>query len=540
MANASAVQLFWVLVTAPLVATAAPAGEPPVPSAAELQKLLATYAEYEALAPAEKAKTERPIFEYPPLSKAGAAAWRKALWQAWVERLKSTVPRKPPAKLAFPSAWQRAGNVVLACVRADCWEKPDAKTTVTMRFGAATVGAKPEKGWPVFINLHGGGPNPRANDEGWVVAMRQYPVKQGLYVCPRSPVDSVGSWNDPRAAAAMERLIAELPARWEIDPNRVYLMGFSMGAIGVFHLGPLMPDRWAAVAGSSGFSYLGAQGRAAPDNLRNLPTMIQIGTQDLNFQRYPLAKAFAEALQGLHQGDPAGYRLEYKEHPGQKHMIDDRDTPEWLGKFTREPRPQRIVWQQPLLPLPFGKEDMPKLLERNYAFAGYLRHRFYWLRNDSPAVFQYLVASRQGNDFHLEQARHVERLTLLLDDRLADLDQPVRVLGGGKELVKTRVARTVLALVASLVEYADPELMFCAELTVSAPDSVAEMDRRTLTTAADRRARAQDRMALKRFADAAADLEAALTLLPAGQLPNLRADLETALKAYSSATKQRP
>ena len=66
------------------------------------------------------------------------------------------------------------------------------------------------------------------------------------------------------------------------------------------------------------------------------------------------------------------------------------------------------------------------------------------------------------------------------------------------------------------------------------------MDRRTLTTAADRRARAQDRMALKRFADAAADLEAALTLLPAGQLPNLRADLETALKAYSSATKQRP
>lgn len=520
--RARAACVVWFLATLMLPAVGAAAEEPPVPPAVELTKLLTAYAAYEGLPPAEKAKAKRPKFDYPPLSREGASAWKRALWNAWVEHIKAEKPEKPPTRLAFPAAWQKAGNIVLGFVQTDFWEKPDVTSKVTMRYGAMTVGTKPEKGWPVFINLHGGGNNPQVNDEGWVVTLRQYPVKQGLCVCPRAPVNTTGSWNDPRSIAALERLIAELQVRWEIDPDRVYLMGFSMGAIGVFHLGPSMPDRWAAVAGSSGFTYLGARGLAAPENLLHLPVMIQIGTKDMAFQRYPLAKAFAAALKELRRSNGDGYLLEYREHAGQGHMINDRDTPVWLAKFTRDPLPKRIVWHQPLLPVPYGKEDLPKVLERSYAFAGYLRHRCYWLRNDSPTVFQRLAVSRAGNDFRIEEACHVERVTLLLDDRMADLDKPVRVLAGERECAQGKVPRTVSALVASLVEYRDPGLMFCAELEVKAPDSVAEMDRRLLTTAADLRLRAQNRLALKRFAEAAADLEAALKLEPAGAHAMLR------------------
>jgi tetratricopeptide (TPR) repeat protein/predicted esterase len=511
------------ILLAPMTAVA---GEASVPPPAELQKLLATYAEYESLSPAEKAKTKRPVLAYPPLSKEEAAAWSKALAEAWMERLKSTPPQKAPERLGYPLGWRKAGNITLSWTQADFWEKADEKTTVLMRFAAMTVGEKPAMGWPVFINLHGGGPDPQVNDNGWVVTMGQYPVKQGLKVCPRAPVDSVGSWNDPRSAAALEQLILQLSRQWEIDRNRVYLMGFSMGAIGTFHLGPLMPDRWAAVAGSSGFSYLGTRSRAAADNLRNLPLMIQIGTRDMDFQRFPLAKAFAGAIQDLHRGDPTGYQLEYKEHAGLQHMITDADTPGWLQKFTRQTRPERIVWQQPLLAPPAGKEDTAKILERNYGFAGFFRRRFYWLRNDAPAAFQRLVVGRAGNTFRIEQAFHVDRVTLLLDDRLADLDKPVRVMGGGKELIQTKVSRTVTALVASLVEYGDPELMFCAELDVPAPDSMAELDKSQPTTAAEWRSRAQQRLALKRFTEAAADLEAALKLDPQSAPASLRALLD--------------
>jgi len=242
--------------------------------------------------------------------------------------------------------------------------------------------------------------------------------------------------------------------------------------------------------------------------------MIQIGTADTDFQRYPLARSFAAAIRGLGQQARSGYRLEYKEHPGQGHAIDDRDTPGWLAAFSRDPLPTRVVWHQPLLPLPIGTADTTKLLERHYPFHAYLRRRCYWLRNDAPAAFQRLDVTRAGNEFRIDTACHVDRLTLLLDDRFVDLDAPVRVLAGERELVARRVPRTVDAIAASLVEYGDPALMFCAELEVTAPDSVAEMEQRNLTTAAELRARAQNRMALKRFADAAADLEAALRLEP--------------------------
>lgn len=67
--------------------------------------------------------------------------------------------------------------------------------------------------------------------------------------------------------------------------------------------------------------------------------------------------------------------------------------------------------------------------------------------------------------------------------------------------------------------------MFCAELDVAAPDGVAELEQRQPAQAGDLRTRAGDRLALKRFADAAADLEAALRLdaaNTAGQLQHLR------------------
>lgn len=509
-------ELRWCAVAAfVLAAPGVRAAEPVVPPAADLAALLARHEEYAALSPERRARTKRPQSDHPPLSKEAAAEWSRGLWAAWKERLAARKPDGPQQPLGFPAGWLKPDSgVTVGTVQADGWKSPEENVRVTMRYGARTAGAKPERGWPVFINLHGGGNNPQVNDQGWAASMNQYPVQQGLCVSPRSPVDTAGSWNAPTSIAALERLLVELPATWDIDPDRVYLMGFSMGGIGVLHLGPSLPDRWAAVAASSGFAYLGARGRAAPENLLNLPVMIQVGTADMAFQRYPLAKAFAEAVRALGRQAGSGYRLEYKEHAGRGHGIDDRDTPAWLAACRRDPLPKRVVWHQPSLPLPLGTADTPALLERDHSFHAYLRRRCYWLRNDAPAAFQRLDVSRAANDFRIDAACHVPRLTLLLDDRFVDLDAPVRVLAGERELVATRVPRTVDALAASLVEYGDPELMFCAELDVAPPDSVAEMEQRQLTTAAELRVRAHDRMALKRFADAAADLETALQLEP--------------------------
>jgi len=47
--------------------------------------------------------------------------------------------------------------------------------------------------------------------------------------------------------------IAEVERAYKIDPERIVLMGFSMGGAGVWHIGAHYPDRWAAVSPGAGF-----------------------------------------------------------------------------------------------------------------------------------------------------------------------------------------------------------------------------------------------------------------------------------------------
>jgi hypothetical protein len=48
--------------------------------------------------------------------------------------------------------------------------------------------------------------------------------------------------------------IASVQKRYQIDPQRIVLRGFSMGGAGAWHLGLHYPDRWAAVESGAGFN----------------------------------------------------------------------------------------------------------------------------------------------------------------------------------------------------------------------------------------------------------------------------------------------
>ena len=384
-----------------------------------------------------------------------------------------------------------------------------------MQYGTRVFGQKPEGGWPLFINLHAGGNNPAENNRCWGLTKSQYAIGTGLYLCPRSLRDLAESWYDPLNYVLLDRILAEAFALWDVNPDKVYLMGFSMGGWGVMHLGPALPDRWAAVSASSGAGFVGATGRSQPDNLRNTPILIQVGGNDLDFGRQPLSRAFAAALKGFHERDPAGYEVEFKEHAGQGHQILDGDAPDWLARHTRDPLPGRIVWQQPIPTHGNSKEYVDKLNERDWAVAANYQRQVGWLRNETPGAYQRIVARRDANTVTIEEAEHVEELVILLDDRMADLDKPVRVLCGGKELASITPLRTVDALIASLVARGDPRLMFSAELTVKPGDITAVLEGKKLTTVEDLMRRARHREAKGRFTEALDDMDAVIKLDPA-------------------------
>ena len=80
-----------------------------------------------------------------------------------------------------------------------------------------------------------------------------------------------------------------------------------------------------------------------------------------------------------------------------------------------------------------------------------------------------VVAQRSGQKVEITSVEKVGKLLIRLDDRMADLDKPVTVTHGGKELFAGTPARTVGVLVKTLFGRGDPKLMFDAEVSVELP-----------------------------------------------------------------------
>jgi predicted esterase len=95
---------------------------------------------------------------------------------------------------------------------------------------------------------------------------------------------------------------------FNVDENRIYLMGHSMGGGGALHLGEKYADIWAAVAGvapaAMGFTWSGDQ------KLSDVPLLIIVGEEDSLIQG---SGQLAGQLKDLN------FKVEYKSLPGLDH-----------------------------------------------------------------------------------------------------------------------------------------------------------------------------------------------------------------------------
>ena len=66
----------------------------------------------------------------------------------------------------------------------------------------------------------------------------------------------------------------------------------------------------------------------------------------------------------------------------------------------------------------------------------------------------------------VEKAEKVDKLLVRFDDRFADLDDPVKVVSGGKELFSGEVSRTIAVLAKTLAGRGDAGLVFDGEVEV--------------------------------------------------------------------------
>ena len=312
----------------------------------------------------------------------------------------------------------------------------------TMRLLVKQFGQAPTTGAALYISMHGGG-NAAAhvNDQQWQNQIKLYEPEEGFYVAPRAPTNTWNMWHEAHMDDLIDRLILAYVVCKNVDPNRVYLMGYSAGGDGVFQLAPRMSDRFAAVSMMAGHP-----NETKADGLRNVPFALFMGGDDDAYNRNKLAEQWREELARLAKEDVGGYEHFVQIYPNMGHWMKskDREVLPWFKKFTRQAWPKKIVWLQD---------------DRTHS-------RLYWLGVDKSLAKERtkIVAEVVGQEIRV--ISEVSPIKLYLNDLLLDLNQPVKVKLNDQQVFEGIVPRTQAAIEASLAERMDEALTATAILEI--------------------------------------------------------------------------
>ena len=324
------------------------------------------------------------------------------------------------------------------------WKKLHFKRDSLRMFCAArNFGAVPEDGRCLFISMHGGGKVPEeVNNQQWMNQIYLYEPAEGVYVAPRAPWDDSDMWHKKGLDGFFEDLIQACVVFEQVNPDKVYLLGYSAGGDGVWRMAPRMADRWAASSMMAGHP-----GNASQVNLRNLPYMIWMGEHDSAYDRNRLAIEKGMVMDSLQQNDPEGYIHETHIMKGMGHWMEQADTAaiSWMTQFKRNPYPTKIVWRQ---------EEV-------------LRPAFYWVSapEDELGHEKTLIVERKGNNIYIDTCDY-SKCTLYLNDEMFDLDKPIKVYYKGKRILKKKMERRIETLRKTINERGDYRYMFPVELEV--------------------------------------------------------------------------
>ncbi|MEO5716078.1 MAG: transglutaminase domain-containing protein [Luteolibacter sp.] len=322
----------------------------------------------------------------------------------------------------------------------------------------------PASGRALYICLHGGGnndesPGPHAwdvNTQEWQSQARlaaEVYAGEGIFFVPRMADDRRGRWWFSHNQNAFDMLVGHAIREWNVDPDRVYLMGISEGAYGTQIDGPFMADRFAAANAMAG-----GVGKDVPaENLRNLPFRTDVGEKDTMFDRIGLAREFHSRMEEAKK-KYGGYQNHLEVQAGRGHGVDYAPGSQWMIHYHRNPRPDTVVWKaQPL--------DNRR------------REAFYWLGleaspDDKTPVLVTARLDREHNSVVLDLADADgnplagRKASVMLDDSMLDLTKPVTVLCNGKPAFSGVPVRSVETLARTMLQRSDPHMCFPVRIEV--------------------------------------------------------------------------
>ena len=345
----------------------------------------------------------------------------------------------------------------------------------TMRYTVQVIGDMPENGYPLYIAMHGGGSGdtPDFNDEQWDEMKTYYSdaLDCGVYVAVRGVRDTWDTHFNPESYPLYDRLIRYMILTQNVNPNRVYLEGFSAGGDGVYAIANRMPDRFAAANMSSGHP-----NGISMVNLYNLPIQLQAGEFDDEYDRHRVTAEYGLKLDAL-QAEYGGYEHRTLIHYDCGHNYDDclptplpvmadvaawlndgdRTTvdvdsfpPDYMDDFIRDPYPTSIIWDLST------RADTRETETFYYMSAPY---------TTNEGMIK--VASAGDNAFAIEAEDVNGEFSIMLNEYMVDFSRPVTFVVNEEETTLT-LTPDMAVLAATTEDRGDPWYQFEAMVTFRA------------------------------------------------------------------------
>lgn len=207
------------------------------------------------------------------------------------------------------------------------------------------------KKYPLVIMLHGAGSNHRLalrrvfgksniNGETDVEATRYFPEWKDVEYIVASPFARGTAGYQGIPEKDVYDVLADVKKRFNVDEDRTYLTGLSMGGGGTLWIGMTRPDIWAAIAPVCPAPPQGTD--LLIDNALNLPAHFYHGDKDPAVP-VTVSRDWTSKLKAM------GAQVEYDEYPGVLHdswvnAYKDEAVFAWFDKFKRNLYPDRVTY----------------------------------------------------------------------------------------------------------------------------------------------------------------------------------------------------
>lgn len=280
----------------------------------------------------------------------------------------------------------------------------------------------PQKKYPLVVMLHGAGSNHRlalrrvfgksnANGETDVEASRYFPQWNDVDYIVASPYARGTAGYQGIVEKDVLDVLADVKKRFNIDEDRTYLTGLSMGGGGTLWIGMTHPDIWAAIAPVCPAPPNGTDALAM--NALNVPAHFFHGDADPAV-KVDISRNWVKTLKEF------GSTVEYQEYPGVFHdswvnAYKDGFIFEWFKKFKRNPFPDQV----------------------RYATTQYKYNHAYWITIDqlTPGMVNTIDAKFTGVNQVTITTQSVSAFTLSPNGHgKFKQDQPLEILINGKKL----------------------------------------------------------------------------------------------------------